>query len=182
MRRNPIGFALTVGMALIVVLFGFTLLSAAELAGFSAADAEAARNNTGGTKAAEGPKYVVAKADKPAPLLLGPEAAAVAAGDALFNGNCAQCHAVNEQVVGPALAGISKRRPISWLIPWVKNSSKVVASGDDYAVALFNKFNKQQMPSFALSDKEIVSIMAYVNSQQGQSRPVAYNNTTVTCE
>ena len=36
MRRNPVSFALTVGMALLVVLFGFTLLSAAGLAGFAA--------------------------------------------------------------------------------------------------------------------------------------------------
>jgi mono/diheme cytochrome c family protein len=74
---------------------------------------------------------------------------------------------VNEQVVGPALGGITKRRPMSWILPWVKNSSKLVASGDDYAVALFNKFNKQQMPSFALSDKEIASIVAYINLEEG---------------
>ncbi|MBD2720549.1 cytochrome c [Hymenobacter sp. BT189] len=103
------------------------------------------------------------------------EAKIAAAGDALFKSNCAQCHAVNEVVVGPALAGITKRRPISWLIPWVKNSSKVVASGDDYAVALFNKFNKQQMPSFNLSDKEINSLMVYIIWAEGQSPQVAVN-------
>jgi len=103
-----------------------------------------------------------------APAAGGGDAAAIAAGDALFKGNCAQCHAVNEQVVGPALGGITKRRPISWIIPWIKNSSKVVASGDDYAVALYNKFNKQQMPSFALSDKDITSIVAYVTSEEGK--------------
>ncbi|GAB3576385.1 c-type cytochrome [Hymenobacter daeguensis] len=117
-----------------------------------------------------------------APAAGGGDAAAIAAGDALFKGNCAQCHAVNEQVVGPALAGITKRRPISWLIPWVKNSSKVVASGDDYAVALFNKFNKQQMPSFALSDKEITSIVAYVTSQEGKGGPTAQPPGGVTAE
>jgi mono/diheme cytochrome c family protein len=106
-----------------------------------------------------------------APAAGGGDAAAIAAGDALFKGNCAQCHAVNEQVVGPALAGITKRRPISWILPWVKNSSKVVASGDAYAVALFNKFNKQQMPSFALSDKEVNSIVAYIGSQEGATKP-----------
>ena len=103
-----------------------------------------------------------------APAAGGGDAAAIAAGDALFKNNCAQCHAVNEQVVGPAMAGITKRRPISWLIPWIKNSSKVVASGDEYAVALYNKYNKQQMPSFALSDKEITSILAWITSQEGQ--------------
>ncbi|NKI89886.1 c-type cytochrome [Hymenobacter artigasi] len=105
--------------------------------------------------------------------LTGPEAAEVAAGDALFKGNCAQCHAVNEQVVGPALGGLTNRRPMSWILPWVKNSSKVVASGDEYAVAVFNKFNKQQIPSFALSDKEITSIVAYINSQEGTSMAIA---------
>ncbi|GAB3850459.1 c-type cytochrome [Hymenobacter terrigena] len=117
-----------------------------------------------------------------APAAGGGDAAAIAAGDALFKGNCAQCHAVNEQVVGPALGGITKRRPISWILPWVKNSSKVVASGDEYAVALFNKFNKQQMPSFALSDKEVTSIVAYITSQEGATKPAAATDGGVTAE
>ncbi|WP_345116647.1 c-type cytochrome [Hymenobacter algoricola] len=96
------------------------------------------------------------------------DAAAIAAGDALFKGNCAQCHAINDVVVGPALAGIAKRRPISWLIPWIKNSSKVVASGDEYAVKLYNQYGKQQMPSFQLSDAEITSIISYVTAEEGK--------------
>ncbi|WP_083321107.1 cytochrome c3 family protein [Hymenobacter glacialis] len=99
----------------------------------------------------------------------GGDAAAIAAGDALFKTNCAQCHAVNEVIVGPALAGITKRRTISWLIPWIKNSSKVVASGDEYAVAIYNKYNKQQMPSFALSDSEVTSILAWVTAEEGKA-------------
>ncbi|MGI4865765.1 MAG: cytochrome c3 family protein [Janthinobacterium lividum] len=102
-----------------------------------------------------------------APATGGADPAAIAAGDALFKSNCAQCHAVGEKVVGPALGGITKRRPISWIIPWVKNSAKVVASGDEYAVKLFNDNGKQQMPSFGLSDKEITSIVAWVTSQEG---------------
>ncbi len=77
---------------------------------------------------------------------------------------------MNEQVVGPALAGITKRRPISWLIPWIKNSSKVVASGDEYAVKLYNKY-KQAADALAsqLSDKEITSIVAYITSEEGKA-------------
>lgn len=102
--------------------------------------------------------------------------AAIAAGDALFKSNCAQCHAVNDKVVGPALAGIDKRRPLPWIIKWVKNSSKVVASGDEYAVKIFNEYQKQQMPSFALSDAEITSIVAWVKSQEGS--PIAQKTPT----
>ena len=98
----------------------------------------------------------------------GGDAAAIAAGDALFKNNCAQCHAVNDKVVGPALSGIMKRRTISWVIPWIHNSAKVIASGDDYAVKLYNEYGKQQMPAFPqLSDKDITSIMAWITSQEG---------------
>ena len=97
-----------------------------------------------------------------------PDAAAIAAGDALFKNNCAQCHAVNEKVVGPALGGILKRRTISWVIPWIHNSAKVIASGDDYAVKLYEANGKQQMPAFPqLTDKDITSIMAWITSQEG---------------
>jgi len=103
-----------------------------------------------------------------------PDAAAIAAGDALFKNNCAQCHAVNEKVVGPALGGILKRRTISWIIPWIHNSAKVIASGDEYAVKLYNDNGKQQMPAFPqLSDKEIISIMAWITSQEGGATPTA---------
>lgn len=170
MRFNSVGFALSVGMALIAVLFGFTLLSAAGLAGFAAEDdlqarAQAASDTTSFSCGMVSPTC--------GNMQTGPtteaETKEVAAGDALFKSNCAQCHAVNEQVVGPALAGLTRRRPVSWILPWVKNSSKVVASGDDYAVALFNKYGKQQMPSFNLSDEEITWIVAYITVQEGRT-------------
>ena len=101
----------------------------------------------------------------PAPRVLpGVDAAAVAAGDALFKGNCAQCHAVNEVVVGPALAGIRQRRPMPWITAWVKNSSKLVASGDEYAVKIFDQYQQQQMPSFQLSNAEMQAIFQYIDA------------------
>jgi mono/diheme cytochrome c family protein len=88
------------------------------------------------------------------------------AGQALFEANCQSCHAASaETVIGPGLKGILERRTIEWLIPWVKNSQKVIKSGDPYAVALFEKYNKAVMNSFeALKDDEIKSIFAYVVS------------------
>jgi mono/diheme cytochrome c family protein len=114
-----------------------------------------------------------------APAAGGGDATAIAAGDALFKNNCAQCHSVHDKVVGPALKGLSKRRPISWIIPWVKNSSKMVASGDEYAVKIFNEYAKQQMPSFQLSDKEITSIVAYVTAEESKGPAIATGGPTV---
>lgn len=101
------------------------------------------------------------------------ELKAAVAGETLFKGNCAQCHAVNEVVVGPALAGLHERRPVSWLIPWIKNSSKVVASGDEYGVKIYNQYQKQQMPSFQLSDQEITAILTYIKVLGGATSGVA---------
>ncbi|QIL78113.1 cytochrome c [Hymenobacter sp. HDW8] len=94
--------------------------------------------------------------------LSGADAIAVVSGEALFLGNCAQCHAINDVVVGPALKNIHKRRPVSWLIPWIQNSSKMVASGDEYAVKIYNQYQKQEMPSFALTDTEIKQVIKYL--------------------
>ncbi len=96
--------------------------------------------------------------------------ASVAAGDALFKGNCAQCHAVHDVVVGPALSGVRKRRPEPWLRTWVRNSGKLIASGDEYAVKIYNQYQKQEMPRFQLSDKEISQILDYVQSEEGIAR------------
>jgi cytochrome c2 len=103
--------------------------------------------------------------------------AVVSAGQALFEANCKTCHAITEEaVVGPGLKGILERRTVAWLIPWIKNSQKVIASGDAYAVALYNKYNKAQMNVFeGLSNQEITSILSYIKNPP----TVAVANTNV---
>jgi mono/diheme cytochrome c family protein len=169
MRTNLTGFALTVGMGLIVIMLGFLGLSAAGLVGFSADEATIEQAQPTNANSPNDSTAVLASTETKKPLAPG-EAAAVAAGDALFKANCTQCHAVNEKVVGPALAGITKRRTASWVVSWVHNPAKVIASGDDYAVKLFDDNGKQQMPSFPqLSEKDIKSIVAWIESQQGST-------------
>ncbi len=85
-------------------------------------------------------------------------------GKTLFNNNCATCHAVTaETVVGPGLKGVNERRPEAWLISWIKNPAKVLATGDQYANDLYNKYNKTPMPAFDFTDDEIRSILAYID-------------------
>lgn len=95
-----------------------------------------------------------------------PDAAAMEKGKTLFSNYCQQCHAVTKEVVlGPGLSGILQRRDEAWLLPWIKNSQKVIQSGDKYAVDLYNKYNQAQMPSFEnLSDDDVKGILAYVQS------------------
>lgn len=86
-------------------------------------------------------------------------------GKAIFTANCAQCHAVTEEVVvGPGLKGVLTRTPgKEWLYKWIRNSSAVIATGDPYAVGVFNKFGKVQMSSFTnLTNGDIDGILAYI--------------------
>ncbi|MES2796073.1 MAG: cytochrome c3 family protein [Bacteroidota bacterium] len=99
----------------------------------------------------------------------------VANGETLFKNNCASCHNPTEEAsIGPGLKGIESRRDYAWIKPWVNNSAKVIESGDAYAVALYNQYNKAQMTSFpTYGDKEIKDILAYVASYQPPVAAVA---------
>lgn len=123
------------------------------------------------------------------------EPADIAAGKALFNANCKSCHAVDKKVIGPPLAGVVGRAPsIPWIIDWVHNSSKVIASGDAYGQKLFEEY-KSQMTAFTnLTEPQIMQILAFVeapveappttttaNTATGQAAgvPAAYLNAIV---
>ncbi|MEY2828633.1 MAG: hypothetical protein RIQ33_491 [Bacteroidota bacterium] len=91
-------------------------------------------------------------------------------GEAIFKNNCSSCHKINADLTGPALKDIEKRRDREWIHKWVHNSSAVVASGDDYAVKLFNKWSKTQMTAFPnLKDEEIDGILDYIGSYKEQT-------------
>lgn len=94
-------------------------------------------------------------------------------GKALFDTNCAVCHSVQEQVVGPALKDVHKRRDEKWITSFVKNSTKVIASGDKQAVEVFEKFGKTQMTSFEgqLSDGDIKDVVAYIKEESDKPAP-----------
>jgi mono/diheme cytochrome c family protein len=95
------------------------------------------------------------------------DAAAISAGEALFNGNCKSCHRVKQKLVGPALAGFQDRVPsTAWVLDWVKNPAKKIASGDEYANRIYNEYNKSQMTAFtSYKDAQILSILAYVKAE-----------------
>ena len=161
MSQATIRGALTVGMGVVACAIGAVFLSAGGLL-HEPEEVEIAW---------EGPQVDMVDSLKAQevelPVLAAEEMTRIAAGDALFKGNCAQCHAVNEVVVGPSLAGITKRQSEKWIVRWVQNSSKVIASGDAYGVELYEQYGKQQMPSFQLSEQEIKDVLAYIEVQQG---------------
>ena len=96
-------------------------------------------------------------------------AADAALGKTLFINNCATCHNKNmkDKLTGPALGGVETRwETKAKLYAWIRNSQGVIASGDAYAVNLYNQFGKSQMTAFPnLKDADIDNILAYVAAQ-----------------
>ena len=95
-------------------------------------------------------------------------------GKALFQSNCATCHNPFKDGTGPALKGVTERIPDKNLLhSWVHNSTKVIASGNPYFNALFNRFGKTSMTVFgsSLSDADIDAIVKYVETVQPPPPP-----------
>ncbi|MEQ8302236.1 MAG: c-type cytochrome [Cyclobacteriaceae bacterium] len=93
--------------------------------------------------------------------------AVVAEGQTLFDANCKSCHRVKSKLIGPALAGVYDRAPsMDWIKAFIRNSSAVIASGDDYANKIYEENGKTLMTSFtSFSDDQIMAIMAYVKAE-----------------
>lgn len=92
--------------------------------------------------------------------------ARVEEGKNLFSQYCYQCHAVGMQKFGPALASVHKRHGSMWLINFIRNSQAVIASGDEYANFIYERYNNMVMPNFEfLSPEEVRSILAYVKEE-----------------
>lgn len=108
--------------------------------------------------------------------------AIIAQGESLFNANCKTCHRVHQKLVGPALENVYNRAPsIEWIKAFIKNSSAVIASGDEYAVKLYNDYGKTQMTAFTgLKDDQIMAILAYIQDETKKGPPVAAAQPTAT--
>jgi len=93
--------------------------------------------------------------------------ASISEGESLFNANCTTCHRVHQKLVGPALANVYDRAPsIDWIKRFIWNSSKVIASGDEYAVNLYEEYNKTQMTAFpTFSEDQIMNILGYIKQE-----------------
>jgi cytochrome c2 len=94
-------------------------------------------------------------------------------GRALFQSNCASCHAVKKDLTGPALAGVQER----WgndkdLYAWIRNNQALIKSGHKYANEIYNKWNKTPMNLFTnLTDAEIGAILTYINTTAAAPAP-----------
>ncbi len=148
------------------VSFFFLLLAAFSFSQISYAQTESAEADT----TASAPEETASASASDGEIPTGD--ANIGAGEELFKGNCAACHKIDQKLVGPALAGVQDRAPsIDWIVSFVQNSQKVIATGDEYAVNLYNEYNQTQMTAFPqFTRDDVLNILGYIK-QQAEAAP-----------
>ncbi len=81
----------------------------------------------------------------------------------IFNQKCANCHNFIENEIGPNLSGITSEVNKDWLKEFIKNPKLVINSGDERAMALFEKY-KLYMPAFPeLEDDDLENLLGFIH-------------------
>ena len=108
-------------------------------------------------------------------------------GKKLFNSNCAACHKLDKDLVGPAITKTFNTRENAWLKAWIKdNAAFQKIDADAKEAAEFSPTSMTAFPQF--SDQEIDDIIAYgtavpevktttIDSNQVSGAPVEKDNT-----
>ena len=93
------------------------------------------------------------------------------AGRQLFLQQCATCHEMCARSYGPALASVTDRRPLPWLIDYINDPTEMIKSGDPYINYLLTNYDFI-MPNFKFLQKDqVLQILAYI--RQSSSSPVS---------
>ena len=99
--------------------------------------------------------------------------ASLESGKDLFKTNCNACHKIDKDAVGPALKGVTERQSEQWLMDWIANPAKVIKSGDEHAVAMFEEFGSEMtaFPTLSVDDK--LDLLAYIEAWKPPIMPPA---------
>jgi mono/diheme cytochrome c family protein len=93
------------------------------------------------------------------------EEAPVAQGKALFTGQCASCHSLAQDGIGPPLGGVTSVLTGEQLAAWIHDPAKVLAAGDARAAALLRRY-KVPMPPFAYLDRpQVAALLAFISEE-----------------
>ncbi|MCF6280068.1 MAG: c-type cytochrome [Flavobacteriaceae bacterium] len=109
-------------------------------------------------------------------------------GKKLFNANCAACHKLDKNVIGPKLGGMTEVRENAWLKAWIiDNAALQKTDADAREAAKFSPTSMMAFPQF--SDQELDDILEYtanppqkkavvtLTGSEGATTPVKKNNT-----
>ena len=107
-------------------------------------------------------------------------------GKKLFNSNCAACHKLDKDLIGPALREITERRTNEWLKAWIKDNAafqkvdadaKEAAEYSPTAMNAFPQFSDQDIDDILEYTKPAVPVTGETSIQTTAVAPVKPDNT-----
>ncbi len=100
----------------------------------------------------------------PEPLLNKKEQEVAVSGKNLFKSSCANCHSIDKDMAGPAMAYITERRCYDWLKQFVRNSS---AMNDPIAKCVKQRWSNVVMTAYGngFSNMDFDSLYGYIASE-----------------
>lgn len=87
-----------------------------------------------------------------------------AKGEKAFSGTCAACHKMDQRYVGPALAGVTKRRTPEWIMNMIVNPTGMTQQ-DPTAKALLAEYMTQM--SVSATEEDARAILEYFRKLDG---------------
>ena len=90
--------------------------------------------------------------------------ALVAKGQQLFSGTCSACHKLDQRYVGPALAGVTKRRTPEWIMNMVLNPTGMTAQ-DPTAKELLGQYMTQM--SVNVKEEDARAVLEFFRKNDG---------------
>lgn len=94
---------------------------------------------------------------------------------------CSACHTIGKgKLIGPDLKGVTERLDRDWIKSFILNSQEVIASGDEYAVKIFEEYNKIPMPPNVLTDAQLETLITYIENFDPDAVVAETTETTTT--
>ena len=106
----------------------------------------------------------------PSKEFIATDSLSVAGGKVLFQTNCTSCHNFRQDGIGPDLSGITETDSVDWLKKFIRDPKTQVASGDEHAKKLLDRYHAL-MPSFAaFTESQINQLLSYLHSQPSHKK------------
>jgi cytochrome c2 len=99
-----------------------------------------------------------------------------AKGKEIFSARCASCHNFKQDMTGPALKDIDKRRKPEWIIQFVQSSQAMISAGDPDAKAIFAKYQTLMPDHKDLNEADVKNIITYIKEESERLEKEAANN------
>ncbi|MDX2308367.1 MAG: SCO family protein [Hyphomicrobium sp.] len=95
-------------------------------------------------------------------------------GKGLYIKACSSCHSIGYgNIIGPDLAGVTKRRERAWLKRFLIEPDVMRAEGDKIALEVSEKFKGVDMPALGLSENDAEDLITYLSSVENQQQELA---------